>query len=198
MTAQAGDTLNSKRALRRELRLRRAAVSAPERERAARRATRQLIRLRCWQRARRVGLYLTQGSELPTQPLIESAWAARKQVFVPKITGEGLMQFVALGPQTPLRRNRFGIAEPAGRAIRQRLAALDLLLVPLVGFDAQGYRLGTGGGFYDRKLQRRLPQRPLCLGWALALQQVSAVPRDPWDQRLDGIVTERGTTWPTG
>lgn len=198
MTAQAGDTFELKRALRRELRLRRAAVSAALRERAARHAVRNMIRQRCWQQARSVALYLAYGNELPTRSLIEKAWAERKQVFVPRISGDGLMQFVALTPTTALRRNRYGIEEPSGRAIHQPLAALDLLLVPLVGFDAQGYRLGTGGGFYDRKLKRRLPQRPLCLGWALSLQQVSAVPRDPWDQRLDGIVTERGIKWPTG
>lgn len=198
MTAQAGDTLNSKRALRRELRLRRASVSAAESARAARSATRHLTRLRCWQQAQRVGLYLAHGSELDTLALIAHAWMRHKQVFVPKIADNGLMQFVACTPHTPLRRNRHGVPEPAGRAVRLRLAALDLLLVPLVGFDAQGYRLGAGGGFYDRKLRRRLPQRPLCLGWALALQQIPAVPRDPWDQRLDGIVTERGLQWPTG
>ncbi len=198
MTAQAGDTFELKRTLRRELRLRRAAVSAPQRERAARRAAEVLSRLRCWQQARRVALYLSTGSELPTHVLIKRAWAQHKQVFVPRITGDGLMELVALKPGTPLRRNRYGIAEPAGRAIRQTLATLDLMLVPVVGFDAHGYRLGAGGGFYDRRLSRRLPQRPLCLGWALSLQQLPSVPRDPWDQRLDGIVTERGLRWPTG
>ncbi|HEY1077211.1 MAG TPA: 5-formyltetrahydrofolate cyclo-ligase [Fontimonas sp.] len=184
--------------MRRELRLRRAAVSAAQRERAARRAVRILTRQRCWQQSRRIALYLPHGSELSTRPLIDCAWAAGKEVCVPRITGAGTMQFVSLSRSAALRANRLGIQEPAGRAIRRPLATLDLLLVPLVGFDARGYRLGAGGGYYDRKLQRRIARRPLCLGWALALQQISAVPRDPWDQRLDGIVTERGIQWPIG
>lgn len=198
MTAQAGDTLDSKRALRRELRSRRASVSAPRRKQAARRATATLQRTRVWRQARHVALYLAYGSEMPTAPLIEQAWAQRKRVYVPCIEPEGRMRFVELCRGAPMRRNRYGILEPARRAVRRPLRSIDLLLAPLLGFDAHGFRLGAGGGFYDRTLARRLPARPVCLGWALAIQQIPLVPRDPWDQRLDGIVTDRGLRWPTG
>ncbi len=198
MTAQAGDTLDHKRALRRELRLRRVSVSKGARLRAARRALAVLQRTRDWRRARHVAAYLAWGSELPTAPLIERAWAQGKRVYVPRVARTGVMRFVELQRGAALRRNRYGIAEPAARGRHRPLQRLDLLLAPLLGFDAQGFRLGTGGGYYDRWLSRRLPGRPLCLGWALAIQQVPAVPRDPWDQRLDGIVTERGLRWPIG
>jgi len=64
--------------------------------------------------------------------------------------------------------------------------------VPLVAFDARGYRLGYGGGFYDRSIDRlkTLHTRPLLIGVARACQQVEAVPHEPWDERLDMLVTE--------
>lgn len=198
MTALAGDTLDSKRALRRELRSRRASVSAGGRKRSARRATAALQRTRLWRQARHVALYLSCGSEMPTTPLIEQAWVQRKRVYVPCIEREGRMRFVELCRGAPMRRNRYGILEPAGHTVRRPLRSIDLLLAPLLGFDAHGFRLGAGGGFYDRALARRLPARPLCLGWALAIQEIPLVPRDPWDQRLDGIVTDRGLRWPIG
>ncbi|SFF48363.1 5-formyltetrahydrofolate cyclo-ligase [Fontimonas thermophila] len=197
MTAQAGDTLD-KRALRRELRLRRAAVPAAARLRAARSAAAKLVRLPVWMRAQHVALHLARGSELPTAPLIEHAWRQHKRIYVPRLSGTRGMHLVALKPGTRLRRNRYGILEPAGRGAYCPLRRLDLLLAPLLAFDAHGHRLGAGGGYYDRLLARRRMRRPVCLGWALSLQEIPRVPCDPWDQRLDGIVTEKGLRWPTG
>jgi 5-formyltetrahydrofolate cyclo-ligase len=72
----------------------------------------------------------------------------------------------------------------------------SLLIVPLLAFDAAGYRLGYGGGFYDRTLQLLRARRPtLALGFAFAAQEVAAVPIDANDQRLDAIVTEQGVRW---
>ncbi len=69
----------------------------------------------------------------------------------------------------------------------------EVLIVPLLAFDARGYRLGYGGGFYDRTLQGLRARRPtLAIGFAFAAQEVAEVPIEPVDQRLDGVVTERG------
>lgn len=71
----------------------------------------------------------------------------------------------------------------------------DVLIVPLLAFDARGYRLGYGGGFYDRTLQALRAQRPtIAIGFAFAAQQVDAVPNDAFDQCLDAVVTEQGLT----
>ncbi len=73
---------------------------------------------------------------------------------------------------------------------------LDALILPLLAFDTQGQRLGMGGGFYDRSLaalrHRRRWRRPRLLGVAHGFQEVSELPREPWDVPLDGIVTEQG------
>jgi 5-formyltetrahydrofolate cyclo-ligase len=77
-----------------------------------------------------------------------------------------------------------------------------LLIAPLLAFDANGGRLGYGGGFYDRSLQGlraqdRTGRRTLAVGFAYSAQQVDAVPRGPTDQPLDAIVTEHGLIRPT-
>ncbi len=71
----------------------------------------------------------------------------------------------------------------------------QVLIVPLLAFDARGYRLGYGGGFYDRTLEGLRARRPvLAVGLAFAAQEVAAVPVEPTDQRLDAVVTETGVT----
>ncbi|AWB49134.1 5-formyltetrahydrofolate cyclo-ligase [Gemmobacter aquarius] len=69
----------------------------------------------------------------------------------------------------------------------------EVLIVPLVGFDARGYRLGYGGGFYDRTLAMLRAKRPtVAVGFAFAAQELPEVPIDAYDQKLDAIVTEQG------
>lgn len=198
MTAQAGDTSEHKRALRRQLRQQRAALSPAQKNAAAARALCHLQGLRMWQHARHIGLYLAYASETPTDALIALAHQQHKHVYVPRITGEGLMQMHELRAHDPCQRNVYGIREPRITRPIRPLRQLDLLLIPLIGFDPNGYRLGTGGGFYDRYLARRVGHHPPCIGWAFHLQLIPAVPRAPWDQPLDGIITERGMQWPTG
>src|SRR5205814_709954 len=92
--------------------------------------------------------------------------------------------------------NRLGIAEPKVSA-RDLVRAedVDLVLLPVVAFDARGNRLGRGAGFYDRSLafrrHRRHLQRPHLLGLAHDFQRVAAVPVDAWDVPLDGVITDR-------
>lgn len=87
-------------------------------------------------------------------------------------------------------RSAFGVPEPAEDWPR---AQPDVLLVPMLAFDAGGYRLGYGGGFYDITLAALRASGPLrAIGVAFAGQEVEALPREPHDQRLDGLVTENG------
>lgn len=114
-------------------------------------------------------------------------------VGVPVIQGPGLaLKFREWSPGAVLVPGDFGAMIPAEGAWIEP----EVVIVPLVAFDARGYRLGYGGGFYDRTLQALRARRPtLALGFAFAAQEVPEVPIEPTDQRLDAVITEQGVRW---
>lgn len=132
-----------------------------------------------------VGVYLVRDGELDLTPLIDICWQRGVAVAVPVIAGQEL-RFAAYRCGESMRRNRFGIAEPAEPAWRTP----TLLLVPLVAFDATGQRLGMGGGYYDRYLSAHPDLRRV--GAAHDCQRVAAVPAAGNDVTLTAVVTERG------
>jgi 5-formyltetrahydrofolate cyclo-ligase len=179
--------------LRRQLRRLRTAIPDPQRRRCARAAARQLLRWRAVNRARDVAVYLSVRSELSTVPLI--AWLLRRghRLWAPVIRAGGPMRFAPLRAHSCLRRGDLGLPQVARTRPLRGSRGLDLVLLPLLGFDAQGRRLGNGGGYYDRALAApRSGRRPLRVGHAYAAQEVPEVPAEPWDVRLDAVVTERG------
>jgi 5-formyltetrahydrofolate cyclo-ligase len=187
-----------KSALRKGLRALRAAVPAAGRRDAARRAARFAARLPPLRRARRVALYLAVRSELGTAPLLAALLRRGVHLYLPRLAPAG-MQFVRIHRHSPLRPNGHGIRQPL-RGPRCSARRLDVILLPLVAFDRRGTRLGAGGGHYDRALARRPPyRRPLRVGYAYALQCCDELPREPWDVRLDAVITDRGVwRWRTG
>lgn len=120
-----------------------------------------------------------------------SAMAAHQgPVGVPVIVGKAQpLRFREWSPGCPMVAGDFGALIPADGAWLDP----EVLIVPLLAFDASGYRLGYGGGFYDRTLEGlRTRHRVLAVGFAFAAQEVAAVPIDATDQRLDMIVTDQG------
>lgn len=111
-------------------------------------------------------------------------------VCVPVIVANGQpLKFREWSPGCRMEMGAFGAEIPAEGAWIEP----EVLIVPLVGFDARGYRLGYGGGFYDRTLQGLRAKRPtLAVGFAFAAQEMAEVPIDEFDQRLDAMVTEAG------
>ncbi len=106
------------------------------------------------------------------------------------------MEFRVYSEQTPLVTNAFGIAEPSTDAPQPRGVAIRMMLLPLVGFDEVGNRLGMGGGYYDRYLSN-LPEslRPLLIGVAHECQLCAELTPEPWDVPLDGLLTESRWQW---
>lgn len=182
--------------LRQQLRQQRQALTPSQRRDAARKAARAALRLAA--KARRVALYLSYGSEISTGPLLRQLLARGKKVHVPRLRGAD-MRMTVITSTSALRRNRFGIREPVSRR-HCSARNMDLVFLPLLGFDAAGNRLGTGGGYYDRLLAGpRTFRRPLRVGYAYSIQQQPSLPHDPWDVRLDAVVTEKGIQrWRTG
>lgn len=181
--------------LRRQLKAARNALRPAERHLAARAAMRIALRQGLLLQAKRVAFYLPQGGEFDVQPLLDQALSMRRACYLPMLPRRGrVMRFGRVKRHARMRPNRFGIPEPVdARALRAR--QLDLVLLPLVGFDAQGYRLGMGGGYYDATLaymqHRRKWRKPRLVGIAYECQRVDALPHEPWDMPLDAVVTER-------
>ena len=182
--------------LRKQLREKRRALTPAERERAARRVARNVDRKLGLRAGDRVALYCTLRDELDTAPLFALARRRGWRLYVPRVERARhgrTMRFVEAGGRE--RVNRLGIREPqTPRTIGARW--LDLVLVPLVGFDAHGMRLGMGAGFYDRAFAyrrwRRAWRGPRLIGVGYAFQQVPRILPAQHDVHLDAVVTEKG------
>mgnify|MGYP002389666620 CR=1 FL=1 len=179
------------------MRVARRALSEHERRQCAEDCARQLLNNPAFRNARRIAAYLPADGEVDTAPLIERAWEMGKRVYLPVLLphGENRLWFARYTSDTQLLRNRFGIPEPA-RAAHTRVAplSLDLVLTPLVAFDAHGHRLGMGGGFYDRSFAYLLRHarwlRPRLIGLAYDFQRQSRLPAQAWDVPLQAIATD--------
>lgn len=112
---------------------------------------------------------------------------------LPVLADDGLLRFAPWRAGEPLVANRYGIPEPENAGTTALSAeAMDLIVLPLVGFDAQGHRLGMGGGWYDRTLafRRDRVSTPWLVGAGFAVQQVATLAPEPWDVPLDAVCTE--------
>jgi len=190
--------MDPKTRFRRSLRERRRLLDEAERRAAARALVGRLCRHPLLRRARHLALYYPHDGEIDPTGLVEEAWRQGKRVYLPVLwpLGGRRLRFAPLAPDSRWVRNRYGIPEPLAPARALRPAArLDLIVLPLVAADPRGHRLGMGGGYYDRSLaflrRRRGWHRPRLLGAAYHFQLVRALPADPWDVQLDGLVTDQ-------
>ena len=153
-----------------------------------------LLSLPLWQQAGRVALYVSIGNEVQTHLLLDAAWKAGKTVLLPRCLppdrGEGLMEFAVCPDRALLVPAPFGLLEPGSACpVADRLP--DVLVIPAVGLNNRGARIGYGKGYYDRLLMRE--------GWAsiprIALiyaLQVGTFSEDPTDQPMHACITENG------
>jgi len=188
---------------RRRLRRARSELVGASRAVAERAIVRALGQLAVLRRGSRVAMYLPMGGEVDLRPAIDAAWRRGVAVFVPCILSRrrARMAFVRWNPDEPRRRNAYGIEEPAYCTAGVPVLRLDAVVLPVVGFDRRGNRLGMGAGYYDRALHRRVDtdrhwRRPRLIGVAFSCQELSAIAVSPWDVPLDLIVTERGPLVP--
>ena len=183
-------------ALRKSLRGARRALSATEHRRRSALAARAVARLPMFAAGKRVALYLPHDRETDTSALLIAARRRGIKVFVPVVVDRRrrLLRFYPLVGK--LRRGAFGIAVPQRTQHPLSPRWLDLIVVPLVGVDAEGRRLGLGGGFYDRALSFRRymghKMGPHLVGLAFDLQRTRESFAEPWDLCLDSLATESG------
>lgn len=199
MTAHAGGAalLSERSRLRAQLRARRRAVPFHERASASRQFARILRRSHLLRPGQRIALYVAHDHEADPQLIARLARRNRCRVYLPAIVDyrRRRMEFRLYAGDAQLRPNRYGIAEPQRAAPRIAVRHLDLILLPLVGVDAHGTRLGTGAGFYDRCLQHlragRRWRRPRLIGVAYDFQRVDSLAAGAWDVPLDALLTEQ-------
>lgn len=182
-------------ALRRVLRERRREVPPPARIGAADGLAVQLLALGLAPGAKVAGYWASDGE------IALHAWQLRLPRDVvyclPVLHEDGRLRFAPWRAGEAVVPNRFGIPEPATApdALLEP-EALDLAVVPLVGFDARCHRLGMGGGWYDRSFafRHRQPAPPRLVGAAFAFQQVDGeLPSEAWDVQLDAVCTDQST-----
>ncbi len=139
--------------------------------------------------------FLPIGSELDLRPMLADLADAKHTIVLPCVVGDNTpLLFREWQVGDPLVEESFGTMAPADDAPEH---VPDILLVPMLAFDKAGYRLGYGGGFYDRTLEKIRPMKKvIAIGVAYGEQRVEAVPRGDHDQPLDLIITDEGIIVP--
>ena len=175
------------------MRVQRMRLSREARYHAAQAMAKQVVQLAGFARARRIAIYVAMGGECDPAPLKKIIHNRKKSCYLPILSHQGL-RFAPATPRSRYKTNDFRIPEPRHLIKEQRTAQqLDLIVLPLVAFDAAGHRIGMGGGFYDRALaftrQRPFWRRPLLIGLAYDFQRIGHITPQPWDIALDAIVT---------
>ncbi|SDD74292.1 5-formyltetrahydrofolate cyclo-ligase [Aquimonas voraii] len=179
---------------RRDLRARRRALGAPERMAAALALPQRLRELPALSQPGYVAGYWAVDGELSLHALLMG-----QPAFVyclPCLREDGSLGFAPWRTGDPLRSNRYGIPEPdLERASQLEPEQMHCVLVPLVGFDRRGGRLGAGGGYYDRSFAflnaQPRPASPQLVGVGYSFQQLQDFTAEPWDVALDYVATER-------
>lgn len=187
----------AKTSLRQELRARRRALNPTQQHQASLLLLRQLMHVPQFMRARNVALYFANDGEIDPEPIIRQLWKMDKHSYLPVLRpGKSReLWFVEYTQGALLTKNRFGIPEPDFRTQHKIPAQfLDVVLMPLVGFDRSGARLGMGGGFYDTTFafkQKKKPGKPVLIGLAHACQEVESLTTESWDIPLFAIATDK-------
>lgn len=147
-----------------------------------------LLALKQWEQAHTVYLYVGRGREPETRGMIRAALEAGKAVAVPRCLDGGEMEARVIASLDALAEGSYGIMEPGENCPLVKPEAIDLVVAPCVAADRQGYRLGHGGGYYDRYLAKvHCPSVCLCRGRLLQAE----LPHDALDRPVDIVITER-------
>jgi 5-formyltetrahydrofolate cyclo-ligase len=191
-SAESASILNQKRSLRRAMDNRRTNLPAAERDRASREACERLVNLpelrEVAARGGCVAGFVAVRSELDPSPALSEARRRGARVAFPRVADDARPRLrFHVATEADLRPGRFGIPAPEAGEAEVALQDIDLMLVPGLAFDADGRRLGFGGGYYDEVLAAA---RPCVVGVGYDFQVVDTCPVEAQDQRVDCVVTD--------
>ena len=175
--------------LRQAIRIQRRAISNNDREKFSRALARQVKKLANFKTGKKIALYLPNDGEINPKYIHKFLKKTGNSLYLPLLFGKKL-KFAKIGKN--FRKNRFGISEPKNTQI---LSAnkINIIFMPLVGFDKNKNRIGMGGGFYDQTLsfkkQQQYFKQPKLYGLAFDCQKVEQLTPKPWDVTLDAVIT---------
>jgi len=174
-------------------------ITPTQRESAAQAAVQLFLGTSLFLNNHRLACYFAQDNEFDCTPIIKAAWHAKKNCFLPVLSNSPhcSLSFASYHPHDTLYLNRYNILEPENKTVLSS-KDLDLVVVPLVGFDLQGNRLGMGGGYYDRtfaflreKTEKTKTNKPYLIGLAYECQYVPEIPEEEYDIPLGAVLTEK-------
>lgn len=172
---------------------RRSHFSESERQKASDCICQKIGSLTSFHQAQTIALYRAFKAEVDVTTLWNLAIFAGKRCFFPVVRAQHLL-FLPAEPANSFSKNTYGILEPQTN-FEQAIAPekLDMMVLPLLAFDEQGHRVGSGGGYYDRVLSQQKPK--LLVGVAYEFQKENAIIADSWDVPLNVVITEKNTYW---
>jgi len=188
---------SEKLSIRNSLRQQRQKLDSSTRKLAAANAATRLIQTTAFLNSQCIAYYVSDEGELDPTPIIKCAEQLGKKLFLPFMPSDRTkpLRFYPYSSKEPLQENKLGILEPILQdKTPVKLQKLDLVLVPIVGFDNKLNRMGRGAGYYDRTFafikERPHAKRPLLIGLAYEFQKVAHIDAKPWDVPVDFVVTE--------
>lgn len=178
-----------KKEIRQELLIKQRSLPQEYREQASQAILNQLKTHKDYLLAASIFIYVGQAAEVDTTLIIKDALAKGKKVLVPKTIRLGYMEACEIDSMEDLFPGTHGILEPKDTTYVVDPSKIDLAFVPCVSYTKEGFRLGYGGGFYDRFLPRGSFKRILI---AFSEMESETLPHDSFDEKVHGILTEKG------
>jgi 5-formyltetrahydrofolate cyclo-ligase len=176
--------------LRQTILQKRNSLSKEEKELKDRAIKEHLFGLNEFQKAKIIFFYFSFGSEAATQKMIRECLSAQKRIFLPAVNRDKKeLLWAEVQDFKTLKPGPYGILEPSQNFKELAVEKIELVIVPGIAFDRYGFRLGYGGGYYDRFLCI-LPPRVAKIGLAYELQIVEEIPCEEQDYPVDKIITE--------
>ena len=151
--------------------------------------SRKLTELKCVSEAKCIMAYLAFRNEVDLKQFLEFCKEKSLCIALPRITGDGIMESAEYDEKSNLQKNKYGIYEPAEPEAIEK-SKIDVIVVPAVAFNKQMYRLGYGGGYYDRFLE---DTDAVKIGVCFDFQIVDTLPREQHDIKMDIVISEKRT-----
>lgn len=182
--------------LRQEFRLKRNSLNVSQQKTAALKITKNICANVDINKFQKVAVYLTNDGEIDLSIFVNHLWQQGKSTYLPVLdhNNSGKLKFVKYTADSSLIPNKYGIEEPNSADVDIcPVERLEIIFTPLVAFDAQGNRLGMGGGYYDRTLASLEPMvhTVQLIGLAHSCQQVESLEQQSWDIPMNKIITDR-------